>query len=239
MDMATPSRFWPPLVIAALIALAIRSLRRQNNDVSTPVLWALLAVIPSLLFSPASLLWARINLHAVVVVLMLSAWVTGGAKSRLLTEGALGALIVGAMLTLFWVKPKWDVPLETFQRLVDIPPEHRERVRLMGTMLPTKTGTALDEELERDAVVAYDGAYRFPANLWNSDFSNRLVYLGEDPRGDHEAQLDGIDAKWVAVRKGDPWHERLLTAPVKWCEVGRLDKGNLAYRRCDSPGTDE
>jgi hypothetical protein len=222
----------PPLLIAALVALARRLIRRQRDTSVLPLLWGLVAVVPSLLLSPGGLWWARLNLHAVVVLLMLMAWVIGGIPYRRLAEGMLGALIVGALLTLFWSKPRWDVSAKLIEKLASTAPEQRERMPILSTMVSKWTALALDKELQEGAVTGFDGAYPFIANLWNLHFSNRLVYLGKPPKGDPQPRLDQIKADWVVVKRGGAWDKAIGAATSQWCEVGKVNKKNLAYRRC-------
>jgi hypothetical protein len=229
----TPPFLIPPLVLAALVALIWSFVRRRHDDTRMTLLLTLLAIVPSLVFAPLGLWWARLNLHAVVLLLLLAAWVIGGDRQRFLAEGVLGALIVGSLLTLIWSQPTWSVPLKKIPNLVSRSAASREKARFRGTMPPKEIAVARDRELKEGDVVAFDASYRFIAGLWNLHFSNRLIYLDpKETRGYHLEHLDEMGARWVVIKKNSAWDKVLEKSTKEWCLVGPLGRSVQAYGRC-------
>ncbi|MCB9659779.1 MAG: hypothetical protein H6726_19175 [Sandaracinaceae bacterium] len=224
----------PLLVATALLELCVGVLRRRGRlgPQHQQLVWFTLVTIPSFVVSPAGWWWARLNLHVLVVGLLFAAYVVGREARHALADGVLGALILGALITLFWSLPAWDISWETAERLLSTPPEERDAFPLNQTAPPADVARARERELSEGAVVAYDGSYRFPAMLWNDEFSNRVVYLSDQPtQGDLQSRLAEVDPVWLVARRGGAWDRALAAIPGTWELVGAMDPRTNAYRR--------
>jgi hypothetical protein len=67
-------------------------------------------------------------------------------------------------------------------------------------------------------VVVFNDRVFFPGLLWNSSFSNRLVWIPETPDYNYLQKANELGAVWAFCRQGDPacnpfrqpgsgWHE--------------------------------
>lgn len=224
----------PVLLGAAGAELLAGLVRRRGRPTPAHVqlAWFVLVTAPSFVLSPAGWWWARLNLHVLAVALLCAVWVVGRPTRQALADGLLGALIAGALITLWWSLPAWDITPERAATLPQLPAHERDVLPLNQTAPPADVARARERELTRGTVVAFDGSYRFPAMLWNEDFSNRVVYLDGTPHaGDFEQRLRSADARWMVVRRGGPWDRLLAAATETWERVGALDRGTHGYRR--------
>lgn len=224
-----------PLLLAAALGELVVGVARRHGRLApehVQLVGFALVVLPSFVLSPAGWWWARLNLHVLVVVLLFAAWVVGRAQRRALADGLLGACLVGALVTLSWSLPAWDISRETAARVLSLPARERDVLPLNQTAPPVDVAQARERELTRGTVVAFDGSYRFPAMLWNRDFSNRVTYLaGEPSADDFQQRLSDVDARWMVARRGGRWDRLLTAATDTWEPVGALDRGTNAYRR--------
>lgn len=222
-----------PLAIVGLFAALWHAVRGRKDA------WLVLALCVPLVctfaLTPARH-WARLNLHVVLAAWVLAAYWIGTRKRRLLAEGVVGALVVGALVTLHWSEPAWDVDLDRLQRLRAMPAEQRAVQRdAVFTLLPSETALARERELGDGDLLVFS-AHPFVGLLWNERFSNRVEWL--DPR-EHRGQ-EWIDeasargAEWVVVDARSQL-TTLLRASDAWDEVGPADcsrvPNQLAFRR--------
>lgn len=227
----------PPFVIPPLALLGLGLAFRRATGGRRDALVLLALTIPLLCtfaLSPARY-WARLNLQVVLALWVLAAYFVGAKSRRLLAEGVSGALVIGALITLFWSEPAWDVDLARLGRLRAMSAEERA-VSHDGifTLLPTETARARERELGDGDVVVFSGA-PFAGLLWNERFSNRLEWIDSKAyRG--AAWLEEADrrsAKWAVVEHRSPL-VRLLQESVAWEEIGPADSSGRpshAFRR--------
>ncbi len=223
----------PPLAALGLLAALWHALRGREQA------WLVLALCVPLActfaLTPARH-WARLNLHVVLAAWVLAAYWIGARRRRLLAEGAAGALIVGALVTLYWSEPAWDVDLERLARLRALPAEERalQRDRVF-TLPPTETARARETELGEGDLVVFS-AHPFVGLLWNERFSNRVEWI--DPR-EHRgaawlAEADARGAEWAVVDVRSALGS-LLRSSDGWEEIGPMEGGRepsvFAFRR--------
>ena len=216
----------PPFVILPLgligLFLAIGRAARGRRE-ALVLLGLAVPLLATFALSPARH-WARLNLHVVLALWALAAYVIGARKSRLLVEGVSGALILGGLLTIFFAEPAWDVDLERLERLRAMSAVERAASRDgIFTLLPNETALARERELGEGDLVVFSSV-PFAGLLWNERFSNRLEWI--DPRSYRgEAWLEEAsrrEAEWAVVDHRSPLVQ-LLRSSSSWEEVGPAD----------------
>ncbi len=212
----------PPLAILALLAALYRGVRGPRREDAWILLGLTVPLLLTFALTPARH-WARLNLHVVLAAWVLAAAWVGARRRRLLAEGVLGALIVGALVTLYWSEPAWDVDRERASRLSALPALERAAQRDdLFTLPPTETALARERELGDGDLVVFDHV-PFLGLLWNERFSNRVELL--DPREHPGARWmeDAIEAgaEWAVVAHGSSRAAQLTASPA-WEEVGPL-----------------
>ncbi len=224
----------PPLAILGLFAAMRRTLRGKERDQALLLLAWTIPLLCTFALTPARH-WARLNLHVVLAAWVLAAWWIGQRKRRLLAEGVQGALIIGALITLWWSEPAWDVDLERLSRLRAMPALERAAARDgIFTLMPTETVRARERELRQGDLLVF-GQHPFVGLLWNERFDNRVEYI--DPRAHHGAEwvreAERRGAKWAVV-SGQSALAHLLRQSESWEEVGPADgtrEPTIAFRR--------
>lgn len=224
----------PPLALLGLLLAGRRTLTGPDRTRAAILLAVTLPLLATFALTPARH-WARLNFHVVIACFLLAAYFAGRRGRRLLAEGAAAAMIVGALMTLHWSEPAWDVDLERMARLRALSPVERAVQRdEVFTLMPTETARARERELGPGDVLVFE-RFGWAGLFFNERFDNRVEHI--DPRahrGDAwlaEARRRG--AEWVVVRHRSPLVARLRESDA-WEEVGPVDATAhpaLAFRR--------
>jgi hypothetical protein len=223
----------PPLALLGL-GMALWHLLRGRDRWSALVLLALaLPLLAASAISPARH-WARLNLHIVLAAWLLASYFVGLARRRMLAEGVVGALVIGAAITLYWSEPAWDVDWERQARLARIAPIERAAQRdEIFTLLPTETARARERELgDGDLVIV--AVHPWVGLFWNERFSNRVeIEPAQGVRPEEWiARARRRGAEWVVVDGRSPL-AHALRQDERWQEVGPADNSGaptLAFR---------
>lgn len=224
----------PPLALLGLFAAFVHGVRGPRRGDAWLLLALTLPLIATFALTPARH-WARLNLHVVLACWMLAAAWLGARRRRLLAEGVVGALIVGALVTLHWSEPAWDVDLERLGRLRAMSPLERATAHDgIFTLMPTATALARERELGDGDLVVFSH-HPFVGLLWNERFSNRVELIDprqhRGPRWLEEALARG--AEWAVVEHRSPLLPLLRESPA-WQEIGPADGSRepaYAFRR--------
>jgi hypothetical protein len=219
----------PPLALIGFLLALYRAVTSRERAGPIILLGLTLPLIATWEISPATH-WARLNLHIVLAVWLLAAYAVGSAKRRLLGEGVTGALVVGALMTLYWSEPAWDVDRERASRLAMMSPLDRAASRdHVFTLLPDDTARARELELgDGDLVVVAD--HPWVGLLWNERFSNRVeIMSARRVRSDEwVARARAMGAEWVVVASSSGV-ANALGRDTSWSEDGPAD-GNGHYK---------
>ncbi len=201
-----------PLAILALITLCGRALdarrRRERIDDSDRTVW--LYVLPALLFIATIpvLSWARYSLFSVLIAFVLAGWLLNKLASPSWQEAVAGIVIVTGWMTLGWSDPGWGVKLDAAAQLAGMDTDerfvHQLRVTFQMPEVPAREREALGE----GDVFAYSGS-RFPASLWNREYSNRVEFIRESG---HQQRFDELRPAMVVVERDDYLHRVALAA---------------------------
>ncbi|HSQ65924.1 MAG TPA: hypothetical protein VLM85_22035 [Polyangiaceae bacterium] len=173
---------------------------------------------------------ARYNIHILVCMMTLVAWLLSSARWQRLREGALGASLVLSVMPLFWMNDwlwSWGAAQDT--SFLRHPFGSRSHLEHPHMELLAK---ARDDELHEGDVAAVDQEVLFIGAMWNFEFSNevKVVQCGADARA-WLSDLDTMNAKWVAA--GSEQARRALDASRRWERVGKMtsEDETLVYRR--------
>jgi hypothetical protein len=224
-----------PLSILGIFVLAGTTIagiwQRRRLDFSTRILWCL--IIPSTLcvLATPSIGWARFHLHAVVVAVVIVAWLLRDKRWDTVSYGIICATIFSELVTLSWSSPGWEVDWKTAIALAKMPVKERAIQTLgAGTRIPETIARARENELHAGDVVTYEGKYLFIGNLWNETFSNQVKYLECKNAKLYEDQLGDANVSWAVVSKPE-CVKRLRTSVDSWEFVGELDRKTVVFRR--------
>jgi hypothetical protein len=181
--------------------------------------------------SPA--LWAaRYNVHAIIVFIGTTHWLSQQLRARGLSTMLASAALVTHLLVAYWSKPGWQYDTPAITQMLKSSARERAATSLL---LVKSTALARDRELGPGDQVVWSDDLPFPSLLWNETFSNRLVY---GPSLDANAYLDRaerIGAKWVVVGVGSLAAQRIIERSDRWQLVGGVHAHSqqpcYAYRR--------
>lgn len=231
-------------LLGALFRVGTAVVRRDPHPGARHAANLLLTTVPlSLMWvvSPARD-WARLNLPAVLAAFAAACWVVGPARRRLLGEGVVAVLIVMGLVTLWWSKPGWKVPLAHAAELARMTPTERAASDAgQNALMPTRTALARERELGPGDTVVFTG-HPFPGTLFNEAMSNRVVLLSPTGRtaSDWLAQARALGARWVVVPATSPMR-RLLDDRHAWQRVGPTTQrplpAHFAYRYVGGSGS--
>jgi hypothetical protein len=201
---------------------------------------ATLAIVAaaSLYLSPAIHI-ARYHVASLGMLAACICWLSGRNRRSLLADGAALFASIGSIMMLHWAprKAPWTCVYEPAQivRWLKTPFPKREVADIgsppmLISPVIEATGMAREREVHAGDVVGFDNI-DFVALLWNSDYSNRVVWLSSgDPLG--EAEKKG--ARWVYTRPGTTLSSQLAAASSTWELVGPLEAerfGNVWRRK--------
>ncbi len=189
----------------------------------------------------------RYHLASVAMLAAVIAWLSGtrgiwpgiSRKSRL-AMGVAIAVQLGSLLTLYWSpqKPHWFAifPTRYVAHWLKTPYPRREVEDVItDTGAPMwispvhfPTGMAREREIGKGDIVGFQ-QLAFVAVLFNNDYSNRVVWLGD---ADPFLEAERIGAKWVYAANGTPLADALRNSG-RWEIVGPMEteKFGNAWRR--------
>lgn len=175
--------------------------------------------------------WARFSLAFPATGLIVIAWwLARGARARL-EEGALGAMLVLNALTLWWAVPAWDLTVREGLELAEMSLSERNLADTSHCLLPADTRRRRDEELGPGDVAIFTDDIGFVGNLWNDDFSNRVLYVPFTGREAFLARLDELDAEWAYVRTESSEASALRSVAQRWAFVGPASFDDSIFAR--------
>jgi hypothetical protein len=146
--------------------------------------------------------WSRFSLSFPAVALVLIAWWTRSGNRIRIEEGAFTAMLFANALTLLWATPGWDVTVMEAWELAQQPLVERNLADTSHCLLAADTRRRRDEVLQAGTVAAFADDVGFPGNLWNDDFSNRVIAAPYTSDEDFIALLDREHVAWVYVGGG-------------------------------------
>jgi hypothetical protein len=232
-----------PLCALATIVIGLRWLgglvrrrRGQDETVSGAMMLAVTAMVS--LFSSPAIFIARYHVASVGMLMACLCWMAGAGRGRRIVADAMIVAQIGSLLLGYWV-PKRMILLYLYDAAeilhwVKTPYPAREIKDMPGGQMISPiiatTGMAREKEIKAGSVVAFD-SLDYPALLWNNDFSNKVVWLGEtaDPLGEAKR----LDAVWVYTRVGTTLYNQLQASSATWQLVGGLEAEGpgSVYRR--------
>jgi hypothetical protein len=175
--------------------------------------------------------WARFSLAFPAVALVVIGWWLAARPRARLEEGALGAMLVLNAATLWWAVPAWDVTVSEALDLAGMSLAERNLASTSLCLLPPDTRRRRDLELGPGDVGAFTDDIGFVGNLWNDDFSNRVIFVPYESREAFLARLDAERATWVYVRNDSLEARALAGAPDTWARVGPASFDDEIYAR--------
>ena len=157
----------------------------QGRGRTIGLLNLLLAIV--LWTSPA--LWAaRYQLTAVALLGVAAAWLAERLQSNQLAHAAPFAVAVGSIMLMWWATPRWWLTPQQLIRLARTPFPLRELDADQGAPVATRAGMARERYLTSGTtLVLHD--FQYPALLWNNDYSNRVVFVENEPLASAAARL--------------------------------------------------
>ena len=170
----------------------------------------------------------RYNMHAIAGVLVFGAWALREEPMTRLREAALGAAIALSMIPFAWIGDanftSVQEEMDALQHPLSFP--HRGDTNGFDWLVRERE----DELGPGDRVFFSDMA--FIGGLWNSQFSNVVVWAPYESPAKFVARIDAGDPKWVCVGGGGD-ARRALERTGRWTLIGRTnrDMDELCYRR--------
>lgn len=223
-----------PLIVIGLIGSIGVYLRdpRAERAKTVPWLWLMLVLgLVPVVISP-SFQWARFALPTPAVLLIVTGWALELRRLRGgIAEGALGAMIVLSLITLYWAEPAWDVSVKRAGELLAQSRAERVTAQTSFCLWSAPMTQAREEKIGPGDVVAYTGRVDFMANLWNEDVSNRVVWVRFRDPEQYLADLRRRNAEWAVVMRSTP-EERALGRPGSgWRLLGTARTSEVVYER--------
>jgi hypothetical protein len=226
--LAIPFLFLPLGVIAFALALGRAFLDRAafaRSGRSFSLIITTAGPLISGISSPA--LWlSRYNLHVVVGLLLVIAWL-GYKRPRVADALTFAACATGAMW-LYWAEPAWFVNAAQAIRYAKMPASERATYSTIGWSIDHPTALARERELGAGDITAFSEDGEFYAQLWNEHFSNRLEFVPMTNAETMMERLDAMNAKWFVTST--------LTAAFdsspRWQRIGAVSGAPvIAYRK--------
>lgn len=166
--------------------------------------------------------WARYNLHVVLALWLIAAWLTTRRQLRALAQGVIAVLTITGLMSIWWSDPGWDVPFDRALVLLHSTREGRTAIATQGPgTLPPEVALARERQVRAGDLVVFS-QHPFPGNLWNEDMSNRVLYVNaREHRGSWLAHVETMGARWAVVHGGLVGE---LSRSPRWHEVGRVNE---------------
>jgi hypothetical protein len=236
-----------PLTLAAVCAALLELVRagaaRKVGAPVRPQRWRdlgalgcmVIVSVATLYTSPAR--WgARYNLMSVAVAMALICWLCQHRNLRRLGEGTSSLMIVTGLMAAWWREPLFLTRPSQLWALISTPFPQRE-VALDRGPTGKEFGPVRESLLGDGEIVAFNERYgMFPSLLWNSRFSNRLIYIPGTP--DFVAQAEAAGARWVICENGDAYCDAVRAPGSAWDSVGHASVesvGQVYHRRVPVP----
>jgi hypothetical protein len=175
--------------------------------------------------------WARFNLHIVLGVFALFAWLLGHEKRGQLGEGALAGLLCVSLMTVLWSHPAWGVPPKQALELLKQTPNERSATQLVDFMIPKEIALLRNKELRRGDTLLADYAIDFMSMAWNERISNRLQLINVDHEPSYTETLARVKPKWTVVRPFTGMGKLIAADTKNWQLIGTFRGEFSAYRR--------
>ncbi len=227
-----------PLLIVAAPVLVFTWLERLRDRVSRTRLTALcFCLFFGLLVQVASPghHWSRFSLaFPAAALVVIGWWLAQNARQRL-EEGVLGAMLVLNALTLLWAVPAWDVTVSEALELSRMTLAERNLADTSHCLLPSDTRRRRDQDLQPGDVAIFTDDIGFVGNLWNDDFSNRVLYVPYESRSEFLARLDEVHAEWAYVRSDSSEAAILRTVTDRWEPLGPAAFDDEIFVRATPP----
>ncbi|MDW8246154.1 MAG: hypothetical protein RMJ84_06220 [Sandaracinaceae bacterium] len=221
-----------PIFVIAFFALLERLfVREEGNPIRHPhgLFFSLLIGALVQATSPGHH-WARFSLAFPAIVLVIVASWLGRPGRQRFEEAAFSSMALLNALLLLWARPGWDVTIKQGIELALMPPSQRRLAETSLCLLPPQTRQALEEEIGPGDVVAFSEDIGFIGNLWNEQFSNRVLFVPFRSSSNFLSELDRVNAKWVCVRSGSI-HAAALLASSQWVRLGPAAFADEIYAR--------
>jgi hypothetical protein len=208
---------------AAVVGLASAAVARRRPTARElePLQVVLVGAIAIFTLWKSPALWAaRYNVHAVVVAMAATHWLSHRfSRPEALATGAAATCFVTNVIAWNWSQPGWQYDWAQLAALARMPAEERaatSQLNVKSTML------ARDRELGDGDVVVWSDDLPFPSLLWNERMSNRLEYV---PPGDGTSYVDEAErlgAKWLVVGVSSPAMAVVEARADRWQAVGSV-----------------
>ncbi|MBN8611701.1 MAG: hypothetical protein J0L92_13995 [Deltaproteobacteria bacterium] len=179
--------------------------------------------------------WSRFSLaFPATALVVIGWWLAQNARQRL-EEGVLGAMLVLNALTLLWAVPAWDVTVREALELSRMSLAERNLADTSHCLLPSDTRRRRDLDLQAGDVAIFTDDIGFVGNLWNDDFSNRVLYVPYESRAQFLARLDEVHAEWAYVRSDSTEAGVLRSATDRWQPLGPAAFDDEIFVRAPAP----
>jgi len=227
--------------LSGVVAVAARVRPRSPSDEAASGAMVLaVCATASLAMTPAIFI-GRYHVPSVGMLIVCLCWLAGTGRSRRLVGDVLLFAQLGSLLLAYWAPKRMILHyLYDFAEMVHwvkTPfPEREFRDLPGGTMISPiipATGLAREREIRAGDVVAFEDM-DYPALLWNNEFSNKIVWLGQT--ADPIAEANRLGAVWVYTR-GGTLTTQLQRPDSGWELVGVLEAegAGSVYRKKNRP----
>ncbi len=229
-----------PLGLLAAIVAALAGIRaamalqsaRQGRTVNL-----LYTALPMLATAPVcpQLSYSRHNIHIVIALLVLTAWLVGRAGWERLRHGVGATLVTTSIVLLWWASPRWFLTLDQAVSIFGIGSPDRVGPRALEFLPAPTAASARETELKAGDLVVFTESCALPAVNWNEHFTNRIAWVSSTLGAERVLQRAAeLGAKWITVPIASPEYHLLRTRTDGWQEVGHLTTAapaHLAFRR--------
>lgn len=120
-----------------------------------------------------------------------------------------------------------------WERARDASVAERAALQIDVFLWPTQWGLARERELRAGDVLAYDESVHFLQDLFNHDYSNRVVFVSSRDPARFLSRVRALRAKWVGVAHGSPAAQAVADAGGRLLFVAPFS--NMAVYRLAPP----
>lgn len=111
----------------------------------------------------------------------------------------MAVVAVGSIATVAWNTHGWVASPTALHRLATTPPPERYLDTSLGSAVRHDTGLARERELHAGDIVVFE-RIAYLALLWNDHYTNRVVWLQDDP--DPIRRAEQLGATWIYAGRG-------------------------------------